>query len=239
MQTFTSTLRSQSYRLAGAQRPQQKQQGYTIVELSIAVAIAGVLLVSAIGLVQTVLQTNRANESITLVTKAMAQVDKIWADQPDYSGISLATAGAANVFAGMIIGRAADNSVISVTSKFNRPIWVSPADNLPKAGLKKGYGITFAGVPTSVCADVVTAAAGGGVRGILITPEADPGTTTAAVALGYMPTDASDAGVFTLPAGTVAAIDGTRTTVNTATALGTTGCGTNKATVALSFLNWK
>ena len=224
----------------GPKRAGASQEGYTIVELSIAVAIAGVLLVSAIGLVQNVLQTNRANESITLVTKAMAQIDKIWGDQPDYSGISLTTAGAANVFAGMIVGRdAATNAVNSVTSKFNRPIWVNPANNLPKAGLNKGYGITFAGVPSAVCADVVTAAAGGGVRGILITPEATPNTTTSAAALGYLPTDMSDAGVFTLAAGTVAAIDGSRATIDSATALGPTGCGTNRGTVALTFLNWK
>ncbi len=212
------------------------QRGYTIVELSIAVAIAGVLLVSAIGLVQTVLTTNRANESITLLTKAMSQIDKIWADQPDYNGLTLATAGAAGVFAGMQVTRDPSTSAVTgVISKFNRPIHVGLAANLPTSGANRGYTVTFAGVPVSVCADLVTAAAGGGIRGIIVTPEASPTATAAAI----IPTAMTGAGALTVPGTNAIALDGSLTSVNIANAMGVTGCGTNLSTVALTFVNWK
>ena len=223
-----------------SQQRNASQKGYTIVELSIAVAIAGVLLVSAIALVQNVLQTNRANESITLITRAMAQIDKIWADQPTYAGMTLATAGAAGVFQGIQVARNAAGQVTGVTSKFNRPIYIGTAPNIPTAGANRGYAITFAGVPTPVCADLVTAAAGGGVRGILISLEAAAAATVAAVipagmnADGSIPAPAAGAAVnYTV------AMDGSLTTPNLANALGVNGCGTANATVALTFLNWK
>jgi prepilin-type N-terminal cleavage/methylation domain-containing protein len=214
---------------------QFSQKGYTIVELSIAVAIAGVLLVSAIGLVQTVLTTNRANETATLLIKAMAQIDKIWADQPTYADLDLATAGASGVFNGMQVTRSGAGAVTGVNSKFNRPIYVGLASDIPTAASNRGYAVTFAGVPTSVCADLVTAVGGGGVRGILVTPEATAGATTAAI----IPTGMDAAGVFTNPTGTISALDATSPLVNIARTMGADGCGTQRATVALTFLNWK
>jgi prepilin-type N-terminal cleavage/methylation domain-containing protein len=230
-------LRKNSSAMTAARAAGQK--GYTIVELSISVAIAGVLLVSAIGLVQQVLTTNRANETSTLLIKAMAQIDKIWADQPDFNNLTLATAGAAGVFAGMQVGYdATTGAVNSVTSKFNRQIYVGLANDIPTTGAKRGYVITFAGIPTSVCADLVTAVGGGGVRGILVSPETTAGGTGAAV----VPTAMSSAGAFTLPVttpATVAAMDAQSPLVNVATAMGPGACGTKNATVALTFVNWK
>lgn len=215
---------------------QSAQRGYTIVELSIAVAIAGVLLVSAIGLVQTVLTTNRANESITLLTKAMSQIDKIWAEQPTFADLDIATAGAAGVFTGMQVTRASGNVVTSVTSKFNRPVLIGLAPNLPTTDANRGYTMTFAGIPSSVCADLVTAAAGGGIRGIIVSPENSVAATTTAI----VPTAMSAEGKLTAPAGTHAiAMDGSMTSVNIKDAMGANGCGTSKSTVALTFVNWK
>ncbi|MGY0195329.1 type 4 pilus major pilin [Leptothrix sp. BB-4] len=212
------------------------QAGYTIVELSIAVAIAGVLLVSAIGLVQTVLTTNRANETTTLLIKAMAQIDKIWADQADYNGLNIAAAGAAGVFNGMQVTRnpASNNVVTAVTSKFNRNIFVGVAPNLPTAGAGRGYVLTFAGIPTTVCADLVTAAAGAGIRGIMITPEA---AVTAAPIIP--PALAADGALTPTPAGTAIAMDASMSNLSIPSTMGNTGCGTDRATVALTFVNWK
>ncbi len=214
---------------------QSAQKGYTIVELSIAVAIAGVLLVSAIGLVQTVLTTNRANETTTLLIKAMAQIDKIWADQPDYLGLTVGTAGAAGVFNGMQVTRTA-GAVTGVTSKFNRPVYVAVAPDLPVTGTNRGYAITFTGIPTTVCADLVAAAAGGGIRAITVTPEPAGG-----VAAAIVPTALSASGVLTPPAtpASVVAIDAASTNMYIATTMGVGGCGTANATVALTFVNWK
>ncbi len=225
--------------IGGLRRRRASQKGYTIVELSIAVAIAGVLTVGAIGLVQNVLQTNRANETSTSLVKALGQIDKVWADQTTYAGLNLATAAAAGVFQGMQITPAGAGGAppLAVTSRFNRPVYLGLAPNIPTAGSNRGYALTFAAVPASVCADLVTAAASGGVRGIIITPEANVNATAAAL----IPAAMDAAGVLTPPAAGVhsVALDASSPTVNVANALGVNGCGTANATVALTFVNWK
>ena len=215
----------------------RQQAGYTIVELSIAVAIAGVLLVSAIGLVQNVLLTNRANETVSILARTVAQIDKTWAGQPDYDGLTLATVGATGAFAGMQIARTA-GVVTGVTSRFNRPVFANELADVPGAGLNRGFGITFAGVPTAVCSDLVASAASAGVRGILVTPEANVNATSQEVAAS-IPTSMDADGAFVVPDGTVSVMDATRATPNLEAALGVDACGTQNATVALTFVNWK
>lgn len=216
----------------------RQQAGYTIVELSIAVAIAGVLLVSAIGLVQNVLQTNRANETVSILARTVAQIDKTWADQADYAGINLAAVGATGAFAGMQIQRDAAGAVIGVTSKFNRPVFANILADVPGPALNRGFGVTFAGVPVGVCSDLVASAASAGVRGILVTPEANVNATNAAAAAAR-PTSMAADGTFVVPAGTVSVMDATRSSPDLVAALGVGACGTQNATVALTFVNWK
>jgi prepilin-type N-terminal cleavage/methylation domain-containing protein len=236
MQALIPNVRSQSYPFEAAHCPQQKQQGYTIVELSIAVAIAGVLLVSAVGLVQTVLQTSRANDTATWLTRATAQIDKIWKDQNGYADLTLVSANAAGALKGVtvLVNATASPPTATVTSKFNRPIYLGLTPNLPTASANAGYVLTFAGVPTPVCADLVTAAASGGVRGIVITPETAASETSAAKTAASM----TAAGVITLE-GSVTAFDPSAPAVQLANMTGTSGCGTDKSTVALSFYGWK
>jgi hypothetical protein len=128
--------------------------------------------------------------------------------------------------------------VTDVTSRFNRPVFANLLADVPGAGLNRGFGITFAGVPTAVCSDLVASAASAGVRGILVTPEANVNATTAAVAAAW-PTNMAADGSFVVPVGTVSVMDATRATPNLVTALGVNACGTQNATVALTFVNWK
>ena len=241
MQAFAQTVRSQPRWLKGAQRPQQTQQGYTIVELSIAVAIAGVLLVSAVGLVQTVLQTSRANDTATWLTRVIAQIDKIWAGQNGYADLSLASANAAGAFKGgtveVVAGTGGAASTTKVTSKFNRPVYLGLTANLPTSSANAGYVLTFAGVPTAVCADLVTAAVSGGIRAVMITPEATTTTTTTA----YTDVGLSAAGVLSPPTtgDHAVAFDPSSPSVQLVNMTGSKGCGTTNSTVALSFYNWK
>jgi prepilin-type N-terminal cleavage/methylation domain-containing protein len=213
------------------------QRGYTIVELSVSVAIAGVLLVGSIALVQTVLNTARANDTITGISRVIAQIDKIWSAVPSYTGLSMATAGGAGVFEGMTVTRDASNVVTGVTSKFNRPVFLSLNSNLPSAASDRGYALTFAGIPTSVCADIVSAAASTGIRGIGIIPEATAGTV-----VGGAPTalavDATD-NLTGLDATGVIVMQPSSATLNITNMTGTKGCGTVKNTVSVVLANWK
>ena len=236
MQTFTATVRSQSHRLEGAHRPQKKQQGYTIVELSIAVAIAGVLLVSAIGLVRSVINTSRANDTATMLTRAVAKIEKSWATQPTYVGVSLASVAATDAFNGLIMTRDAAGLVTDVRSRFNQSIAVSQPAGIPGPTLNRGYVITLAGVPTTVCSDLVTAAANGGARGIVVGPESAVCTV---IATGVPTAMTESSGVITKPADGVVVLDGSLNTPDMTKALGSTACGTDKPTVSMHFVGWK
>mgnify|MGYP000175583135 CR=1 FL=1 len=236
MQAFTPAMRSQSRRLEGVYRPQQKQQGYTIVELSIAVAIAGVLLVSAIGLVRSVINTSRANDTATMLTRAVTKIEKSWAAQPTYVGVGLASVAATGAFDGLVITRntATPPAVTGVSSRFNQSVAVSQPADIPGTGLNRGYVITLAGVPTGVCSDLVTAAASGGIRGIVVSPESAIGTAPTAPS-----TMTESSGVITAPTGGVVVLDGSLNTPNMVAALGASACGTSQATVAMHFVGWK
>ncbi len=221
------------------QKTQRAQRGYTIVELSVSVAIAGVLLVGSIALVQTVLNTARANDTITSISRIIAQVDKIWANTNSYAGLTLAAAGGAGVFEGLTIVRTGTPPVVTgVTHKFNRNVTVGVNSEMPSAGANRGYTMTFTGIPTSVCADIVSAAASSGIRGILIQPETVAGTTTTPLSGATIKLKA-DESFDTLPASTVAAVDGATSGVQIANMTGANGCGTDKATVSIGFVNWK
>jgi prepilin-type N-terminal cleavage/methylation domain-containing protein len=219
------------------QRSHNTQRGYTIVELSVAVAIAGVLLVGSIALVQTVLNTSRANDTISGLARVTAQIDKIWSNQPNYASLSIASAGGAGVFEGLPVVRDATNAVTGVTSKFNRPITLSLNPNLPSGTSNRGYAMTYTGIPTNVCADIVSAAGSSGVRGIAVIPEDVAGTTTggAPVALTL---SAADALTGVDAAGVVVA-DPSTNGLNLVNMTGVKGCGTAKNTVSIVFANWK
>jgi prepilin-type N-terminal cleavage/methylation domain-containing protein len=217
------------------------QRGYTIVELSVAVAIAGVLVVGSIALVQTVLNTSRANDTITGLARVFAQIDKVWSNSMsnNYNGLNVATAGGAGVFEGLTLTRDSTNKVTAVTSKFNRPILLGTATNLPSTNVERGYVLTFTGIPTTVCADIVSSGADSGARGIIIEPEATAGTpvtTYTGTVLGLSTTDQSFTGVPTTAA---IAVDAKTAGLQIGNMTGVTGCGTAQKTVSINFINWR
>lgn len=216
----------------------RKQRGYTIVELSVAVAIAGVLMVGSISLVQTVLNTSRANDTITGLARTIAQIDKIWSASNSYADLSMATAGAAGAFEGMTVGRdPVKNTVNSVTNKFNRPVTLSLNDNLPATSVKRGYTLVYAGIPTSVCADIVTSAVNSGVRALVVMPESTSGTAPDSLSTLTL----SSAGALdSLPAsGATVMFQPSAPDLNIVTMTGSNACGTTKNTVSLGFVTWK
>jgi prepilin-type N-terminal cleavage/methylation domain-containing protein len=211
-----------------------KQRGFTIVELSIAVAIAGVLLVGSVSLVQTVLNTARANDSITSLARTITQIEKTWSSANDYAGLSLASAAGAGAFEGLQKTVVAGVTT-AVRNKFNRDITVSLNVDLPSAGASRGYAMAYKGIPTSVCTDIVSSSVNAGIRGLLIIPE----TTAAGVSTDVTGLTLSNEAFATIPTGAVVAFQPATPAMNIANVTGTAGCGTDKATVTLVFVNYK
>jgi PilS N terminal len=195
------------------------------------------LLVGSISLVQTVLNTSRANDTITGISRVMAQIDKIWSASPSYADLTLGAAGGAGVFEGMVVGRDANNVVTSVTSKFNRPVTLSLNPALPTDKSNRGYALTFTGIPTGVCADIVTAAASTGLRAIGIIPEATAGQTPGGAPTGLTLSTKDD--LNGLDTAGVVVVQPSKANLDIVAMTGTKGCGTTSNTVSLVLANWK
>ncbi|MCI1014670.1 prepilin-type N-terminal cleavage/methylation domain-containing protein [Herbaspirillum sp. C7C2] len=222
------------------------QSGFTIVELSVAVAIAGVLLVSAIALVQVVLRQARANDVVSGIPRTMAQIDKIYARANSFAGLGTEVAVGFGAFDGAfdIIGLA-PNRVAN--NRFGFPTTVDVATLFTGPASNTGYVVTLAGIPTSSCADIVSSASATGVRGILVQPEATVGTRTiTAAGVGTL----TLAGMRLIPPGggnptpataAAAVVQGhlPNGTLDIAAMTHARACGTGNASVSIGLINWK
>nr|WP_198980722.1 type 4 pilus major pilin [Herbaspirillum sp. ASV7] len=234
-------------RLKKKARPQRKaQSGFTIVELSVAVAIAGVMLISAIALVQVVLRQWRANDVVSGIPRVLAQIDKIYARANDYGGLVTDAAIGIGAFDGSfdITGaapnRVANNRFGFATAVDVATIFTGPASNT-------GYVVTLTGIPTASCADIVSSAAAAGVRGLLVQPEAAAGTRAITAAGIATLTRAGMQAVVPGGAAPVAATGGAAVVrghlaneaLDIVALTSTRACGTNNNTVSIGLVNWK
>jgi len=233
-------------------RPQRKAQGgFTIVELSVAVAIAGVLLVSAIALVQVVLRQSRANDLVSSIPRTLTQIDKMYARVANFAGLTTQVAIGFGAFDGAFdITGPAGARVAS--HRFGYTTLAQAANNfrnVAAVGLPAGvppdasaYSIIYAGIPRGACADIVSSAAASGVLGIIVAPEATVGTpafTEANATLLSMNMFDSAAGAANPPAGVRVKGTTNNSALDVAAMSGGTACGTANDTVTIAMVNWK
>lgn len=229
------------------------QSGFTIVELSVAVAIAGVLLVSAIALVQVVLRQTRANDLVSSIPRTITQIDKMYARAANYNGLTTAVAIGFGAFDGAfdIVGPA--NARVAL-HRFGYQTLAQAADNFrnvaaPPAPAGGGavppadpsaYAVMYAGVPRAACADVVSSASASGVLGLIVVPEAIVGTPAFTPANARLLRMAMfDAAATPAPAGVVVKGTTQNSTLNVAAMSGANACGTDNDTVTIAMVNWK
>ncbi|BEV16234.1 prepilin-type N-terminal cleavage/methylation domain-containing protein [Herbaspirillum sp. DW155] len=240
MSSVTHTIRNKARLLRQAQR------GFTIVELSVAVAIAGVLLVSAIALVQVVLRQSRANDVVSSIPRVMTQIDKIFSRSTNYVGLNTDAAIGFGAFEGVFdITGATGNRRAS--NRFGFPTTVDVATDFSGAGTSSGYVITFAGIPTNSCADIVSSASATGVRAILVQPEGAIGTRSITAA-GIATLTLAGIQAVTQGGADAAAATGGAAVVQGHLANGSLdipamadarACGTNRPSVSIGLVNWK
>lgn len=215
------------------------QAGFTVVELSVAVAIAGILLVGAISLVQVVLQTSRANDTAGGLARVFAQIEKYYNNSQSYSGIDVYGMVGLGVFQGpfTLTGSAPKQGV---NSRFGYPVQVEVATNYGGVGAARAYGVFFTGIPQKVCGDIVTAADSTGVKAIAINPE----TTAGQIAGAFDTTLMGQTTGFTTT-GSTTIVKGTDNNgvlnTNTLTGAGgvASGCNVASSTVTVALINWK
>lgn len=236
------------------------QSGFTIVELSVAVAIAGVLLVSAIALVQVVLRQTRANDLVSSIPRTLTQIDKMYARAAAFNGLTTQVAIGFGAFDGAfdIVGPAGARVALH---RFGYQTAAQAANNFrgvqvpaaPAGGAAAGgaaaappdasaYAVIYAGIPRAACADVVSSASASGVLGLLVAPENVVGTPAFTVANAQALTLAMFNGTANTPppAGSVL-VKGTinNSALNVAAMSGGNACGTDNDTVTIAMVNWK
>lgn len=226
-----------------AQRRRRAQRGFTLVELSVAVAIAGVLLVSAIALVQVVLRQARANDVVSSIPRTMAQIDKIYSSTTSYAGLGTDVAIGFGAFDGVYnITGTSPNRVAS--NSFGYPTLVDIATGFNGAAdTNTGYVVSLTGVPQQSCADIVSSASATGVRGIVVAPETTAGKNALA------PSGVTLAGLTIATQGTLKVGDGGKGTtvkgpglqgqLDVTAMTSNSACGTTNSTVSIGLVNWK
>lgn len=217
------------------------QSGFTIVELSVAVAIAGVLLVSAIALVQVVLRQTRANDLVSSIPRTLTQIDKMYARGTTFAGLTTQVAIGFGAFDGAFDITGPATSRIA-THRFGYGTLAQAATNFRgvAGGDPSAYAVMYAGIPRAACADVVSSAAASGVLGLVVAPETTVGTpafteaNAQALTMGMF-----DATGIAPSAGVRVKGTTNNSALDVAALAGGNACGTASDTVTIAMVNWK
>jgi len=107
---------------AEAQIQAVKQKGYSIVELSIALAIISIILVTSLAGVQRVLRTNNVNNDLRNINLTVGALTALTANQNSTSGVTMANLVGLKVFDGFTVNTGTN----TVTNAFGGDIKVFP-----------------------------------------------------------------------------------------------------------------
>jgi prepilin-type N-terminal cleavage/methylation domain-containing protein len=128
-----------------------KQKGYSIVELSIALAIISIILVTSLAGVQRVLRTNNVNNDLRHINLTVGALTALTANQSSTSGVSMANLVNLKVFDGFTV-----TGTSTVTNAFGGDIKVFPnkaqVDSYPAA---TGFMVYSQNIPSEACADYI------------------------------------------------------------------------------------
>jgi prepilin-type N-terminal cleavage/methylation domain-containing protein len=187
-------------------RKMLSQRGYSIIELSIALAILAVIIIGGLLGVQTILRNNRTNDMLKNIPLVAANATKLTASLPILTGAGIATGplAALGVWpASMLNGI---SPAQTVTNEHGGSTFLEA--NIAAAGtyaIGQTFVLALTGIPQASCADVAS-----GIDSIsLVTGIAN--TPAPAVAVTATPAAGALAKAFggTLNVGTLATLCGT------------------------------
>jgi len=132
------------------------QRGYSLIELSIALAIVGVVIAGSIVGVQAILRSNNVNKTISQTNTAVNKIVGKMVRDVNYSNVTLKnlTAKGVEVWADADIASGGTDTA-QVTHPLSGRVYVAPlsaSTEWVQANL--GYVYTLAGVPVAACADL-------------------------------------------------------------------------------------
>jgi len=130
---------------------QKKQKGYSIVELSIALAIISIILVTALAGVQRILRSNNVNEDLRNLNLLASKITVMLTNVTNTAGITQANLVNLRAFEGF---RVAGNVV---TNAFGGNITIAPNTvALGTVPVNGGLMLYSSRIPPEVCSDYIT-----------------------------------------------------------------------------------
>ncbi len=156
----------------------QSQRGYSLIELSLVLAVVAILLVGSLAGVQRILRSNTANNTLKETTTAVANVTTQTIRQADFAGATLQNMSGLGVWdPARVTGAGTANA--AVTHPFGGQVYIiSSTEAIGTYPVNQTFKYTLSNIPREVCADLVqgldSMAYAIGVRNTA-TPPAAPG----------------------------------------------------------------
>jgi prepilin-type N-terminal cleavage/methylation domain-containing protein len=145
------TASAETKPLSNHQAPLRQQKGYSIIELSIALAIISIILVTALAGVQRILRSNNVNEDLKNLNLMASKVTVMLTNVVNTANIAQADLVNLRAFEGF---RVAGNVV---TNAFGGNITVAPnSAALGTVPINGGLMVYSTRIPPEVCSDYIT-----------------------------------------------------------------------------------
>ncbi len=161
------------------------QRGYSLIELSIVLAIIAVVIGGAITGVQAILQSNNVNKTISETNRAIGAITSKLIRDATYSNATTAnlSSRAMGVWAEKSVTGAGTSSA-AVTNEFGGAVFVSPMTSATYGvAANQAYIYTLTGIPVSACTDLALGLESLAL-GMSITNQLASSVSTAPAALG-------------------------------------------------------
>ena len=131
----------------------KNQKGYSIIELSIALAIVSIILVTALTGVQRILRSNKVNEDLKGLNLAASKIGVMLSNVQSTNGITQANLVALRVFEDFRV----NSSTNAVTNAFGGNITVLPNKNaMGTVPVDGGRVIYSSAIPPEACSDYIS-----------------------------------------------------------------------------------
>jgi prepilin-type N-terminal cleavage/methylation domain-containing protein len=134
-----------------------QQKGYSIIELSIALAIVSIILVTALTGVQRILRSNNVNEDLKKINLAASKIGVILANVPDATGITQQNLINLKVFSDFSTVPGAGGAAPTINNSFGGTITVAPntatLGTIPANG---GLMLYSTLIPPEACSDYIS-----------------------------------------------------------------------------------
>lgn len=124
------------------------QSGYTLVELSVVMALAGMIVLGSIAGTTSLLGQQKINELSAQNTGAIKRITEAYAQLPSYGGLSLRQAVSFGAFKQFVINQRATDRV-TVTHPFGGAVGVAPLTG------GTAWGLYLNAIPARYCTELL------------------------------------------------------------------------------------